>query len=191
MVTDREKDQPGSSISSSDCLPTCVLDQKLTLLTIELKNEGAVVVRNLLILVVGGVLATLGLLLLGMAAAAWIGTAIGSVPGGYGIVGLVFVLGGGGLLAVVRGRRNAAPSATKDPTGTPEGREMDQGRVLEAERLSQAMKTTRAAITNTVGELRENVNRAVDWRAGRHIPARPWARRRPGACSWVIGLAPR
>lgn len=41
---------------------------------------------------------------------------------------------------------------------------MDQGRVLEAERLSHAMKTTRAAITNTVGELRENVNRAVDWR---------------------------
>lgn len=81
-----------------------LLDQKLTLLTIELKNEGAVVVRNLLILVVGGVLATLGLLLLGIAAAVWIGTAIGSMPGGYGIVGFVFVLGGGGLLAVVRGR---------------------------------------------------------------------------------------
>ena len=41
---------------------------------------------------------------------------------------------------------------------------MDQERALEADRLSQAMKTTRAAITDTVGELRENVNRAVDWR---------------------------
>jgi hypothetical protein len=41
---------------------------------------------------------------------------------------------------------------------------MDQGRVLEAERLSRAMETTRAKITGTVGELRENVNRAVDWR---------------------------
>jgi uncharacterized membrane protein YqjE len=81
-----------------------LLDQKLTLLAIELKHEGAVVVRNLLILLVGVVCATLGLLLLGMAAALWIGTVIGSVPGGYGIMGGVFVLGGGGLLAAVRGR---------------------------------------------------------------------------------------
>src|ERR1700720_3393135 len=81
-----------------------LLDQKLTLLAIELKHEGAVVVRNLLILLVGVVCATLGLLLLGMAAALWIGTVIGSVPGGYGIMGGVFVLGGGGLLATVRGR---------------------------------------------------------------------------------------
>ena len=40
---------------------------------------------------------------------------------------------------------------------------MDQGRVLEAERLTRAMETTRAKIMGTVGELRENVNRAVDW----------------------------
>ena len=41
---------------------------------------------------------------------------------------------------------------------------MDQGQVLEAQRLSRAMETTRARITGTVGELRENVARAVDWR---------------------------
>ena len=41
---------------------------------------------------------------------------------------------------------------------------MDPGRVREAERLSYAMETTRAAITGTVEELRGNVNRAVDWR---------------------------
>jgi hypothetical protein len=41
---------------------------------------------------------------------------------------------------------------------------MDPKRVLEAERLSHAMETTRAAIKGTVEELRENVNRAVDWR---------------------------
>ena len=81
-----------------------LLDQKLTLLTMELKNEGAVVVRTLLILLVGAVFATLGLLLLGMAAALWIGAVIKSVPGGYGIVGIVFVLAGGGLLATGRGR---------------------------------------------------------------------------------------
>jgi uncharacterized membrane protein YqjE len=77
-----------------------LLDQKLTLLTIELKNEGAAVVRNLLILLVGVVVVTLGLLLQSIAAALWIGAAIESVPGGYGIVGLVFVF----LLAAMRGR---------------------------------------------------------------------------------------
>jgi hypothetical protein len=41
---------------------------------------------------------------------------------------------------------------------------MDQKRVLEAERLSHAMETTRAAIRGTVGELRQNVNKAIDWR---------------------------
>lgn len=86
-----------------------LLDQRLTLLTIELKNEGAVVVRNLLTLLAGVVLAVLGLFQLSTAAAVWIGTAIGSVPGGYGIIGLVFVLGGGGLLAVMRGRLEKQP----------------------------------------------------------------------------------
>ena len=81
-----------------------LLDQKLTLLTIELKNEGAVVVRHLLVALVGTVFATLGLLQLSIAAALWIGAALGSVPGGYGIIGLVFVLGGGSLLAAMRGR---------------------------------------------------------------------------------------
>jgi uncharacterized membrane protein YqjE len=81
-----------------------LLDQKLNLLTIELKNEGAVVVRTLLILLMGVVVVTLGLLLLSIAVALWIGAAIGSVPSGYGIVGLVFVLGGGALLAAMRGR---------------------------------------------------------------------------------------
>jgi hypothetical protein len=41
---------------------------------------------------------------------------------------------------------------------------MDQGRFLEAERLTRAMATTRAKITGTVGELRESANRAIDWR---------------------------
>ena len=41
---------------------------------------------------------------------------------------------------------------------------MDQGRVLEAERLTRAMETTRAKIMGTVGELRENVHRSIDWR---------------------------
>lgn len=79
-------------------------EQKLTLLTIELKNEGAVVVRNLQMVLVGAVVVTLGLLLLSIGAALWIGAAIESVPGGYGIVGGVSVFGGGTLLAAMRGR---------------------------------------------------------------------------------------
>ena len=81
-----------------------LLDQKLTLLTIELKNEGAVVVRDLLMVLVGAVVVALGLLLISIGAAVWIGAAIASVPGGYGIVGGVFLLGGGSLLAVMRSR---------------------------------------------------------------------------------------
>jgi uncharacterized membrane protein YqjE len=86
-----------------------LLDQKLTLLTIELKNEGAVVVRHLLVALVGAIFAMLGLLHLSTAAAVWLGAAIGSVPGGYGIIGLVFVLGGGSLLAAMRGRLDKQP----------------------------------------------------------------------------------
>jgi uncharacterized membrane protein YqjE len=81
-----------------------LLDQKLTLLTIELKYEGAVAARSLLVLLVGAVFATLGLLLLGIAVALWIGTDIQSVPGGYGIVGIAFTFVGGGLLAAMRRR---------------------------------------------------------------------------------------
>ena len=81
-----------------------LLDQKLTLLTIELKYDGAVAARSLLVLLVGAVFATLGLLLLGIAAALWIGTDIQSVPGGYGIVGIAFTFVGGGLLAAMRRR---------------------------------------------------------------------------------------
>ena len=68
---------------------------------------------------------------------------------------------------------------------------MDQGQVLEAQRLSRAMETTRARITGTVGELRENVTRAVDWREQVKTHPEPrWPRRAPWVCSWPIGLAP-
>jgi len=50
---------------------------------------------------------------------------------------------------------------------------MDQGQAVETERLSRAMETTRASIRSTVGELRDNVTRAVDWRE--HIKIHPGA----------------
>jgi hypothetical protein len=50
---------------------------------------------------------------------------------------------------------------------------MDQGRTLEAEELSRAMEDSRASITETVGELREAVNQAMDWRE--HVKTHPGA----------------
>lgn len=50
---------------------------------------------------------------------------------------------------------------------------MDQGQAVETERLSRAMETTRASIRSTVGELRDIVTRAVDWRE--HIKIHPGA----------------
>ena len=94
-----------------------LVDQKLTLLTIELKQEAALVVRHLLVLLVGAALALVGLLQLSTAAAVWIGRATGSVPAGYGSVGLVLVAVGGALLAMTRGRlekRTLLPRKTLD-----------------------------------------------------------------------------
>lgn len=41
---------------------------------------------------------------------------------------------------------------------------MDQERVVETERLREAMENTRASIEDTVGELKHKVSEAVDWR---------------------------
>ena len=50
---------------------------------------------------------------------------------------------------------------------------MDQGRTLEAEELSRAMEDSRASISETVSELREAVNQAIDWRE--HVKTHPGA----------------
>lgn len=109
-----------------------LLDQKLMLLTIELKNEGAVVVRDLLMVLVGAVVVALGLLLISIEAAVWIGAAIASVPGGYGIVGGVF------LLAPVR------PSAPAD------------------ERFPPGSSVLRGSWTRAGSRLSDLVNRVID-----------------------------
>jgi hypothetical protein len=41
---------------------------------------------------------------------------------------------------------------------------MDQGRTEDAEELSRAMEDSRASISETVGEIREAVTHAIDWR---------------------------
>lgn len=84
-----------------------LLDQKLALLTLELKSQGAAVARGVAALLVGVALALLGLLVLALAAALWLGTAIQSMPGGFGLVGGALLLIGGGVAAVVRRRLSA------------------------------------------------------------------------------------
>ena len=84
-----------------------LLDTKLALLTLELKSQAAAIGRGIAALLVGVVLALLGLLVLALAAALWIGVAISSMPGGFGIVGGALLVIGGVIAAVVRHRLSA------------------------------------------------------------------------------------
>src|SRR5262245_23381632 len=81
-----------------------LLDQKVALFTLELKSQGAELARGLAALLVGVALAILGLLVLALAAALWIGEHIRSIPGGFGIVGGALLVLGGGLAAAMRNR---------------------------------------------------------------------------------------
>jgi uncharacterized membrane protein YqjE len=91
-----------------------LLDQKLALLTLELKSQGAAIARGVAALLVGVALALLGLLVLALAAALWIGGAINSMPGGFGIVGGALLLIGGIVAAVVRRRLSAEHLGPKE-----------------------------------------------------------------------------
>ena len=84
-----------------------LLDTKLALLTLELKSQAAAIGRGIAALLVGVVLALLGFLVLALAAALWIGVAIKSMPGGFGIVGGALLVLGGVIAAVVRQRLRA------------------------------------------------------------------------------------
>ena len=92
-----------------------LLDQKLALLTLELKSQGVALARGLAALLVGVTLAVLGLLILALAAALWIGDHIRSIPGGFALVGGALVVLGGGLAAAMRNRlktERLAPTET-------------------------------------------------------------------------------
>jgi uncharacterized membrane protein YqjE len=71
-----------------------LLDHKFTLLKLELREELGAAVRRSALMAVGGVVAALGSILLIVALAVWVGELVGSIPGGFAIVGGVFVLGG-------------------------------------------------------------------------------------------------
>ena len=84
-----------------------LLDTKLALLTLELKSQAAGIARGIAALLLGVALALLGLLVLALAVALWVGAAINSMPGGFGIVGGALLVIGGIIAAVVRQRLNA------------------------------------------------------------------------------------
>jgi uncharacterized membrane protein YqjE len=91
-----------------------LLDKKLDLLTLELKTQGAALVQGVIALLAGVALASVGLLLLAIAAAVWIGTRINSIPGGYGIVGAALVVLGAVLMVAMRSRLSATQLAPRE-----------------------------------------------------------------------------
>ena len=91
-----------------------LLDTKLALLTLELKSPATAVVRGLAALLIGVVLALLGLLVLALAVALWVGDAVKSIPGGFGIVGGALLVIGGVVAAIVRRRLSAGHLGPKE-----------------------------------------------------------------------------
>jgi uncharacterized membrane protein YqjE len=81
-----------------------LLDQKIELFKLELKEELGALVRRSALLAVGGVVAALGSLLLLLAVTLWIGELVGSTPGGFAIVGGAFVLAGLIVLFTMKAR---------------------------------------------------------------------------------------
>ena len=71
-----------------------LLDQRITLVRLELKQQLSTMARDVVLAAMGGVVAALGLVLLVLALAVWIGELIGTVPGGLAIVGGVIALVG-------------------------------------------------------------------------------------------------
>src|SRR6266566_4732537 len=67
------------------------IDQKLNLLRLELEHNLALLVRHLLVLVIGGAIAALGLVLVAVALAFWVAGLLGSTSTGFALTGLVFL----------------------------------------------------------------------------------------------------
>jgi uncharacterized membrane protein YqjE len=85
------------------------LDQKLSLLRLELEHNLAQLIRHLVVLVIGGAVAGLGLILLAMALAFWIAGQLGSASAGFGVTGIVF-LAIGAIIVGIRVGRGVDPS---------------------------------------------------------------------------------
>ena len=81
-----------------------LLNQRLDLLKLELKEEIGAAARRVALLAIGGVIAALGAFFLVTALAIWFGELVGTTPGGFAIMGGGLGLIGGLLLAVMAAR---------------------------------------------------------------------------------------
>src|SRR5512132_2918794 len=100
------------------------IDQKLNLLRLELEHNLALLVRHLVVLVIGGAVAALGLVLVAVALAFWVAGLLGSASAGFALTGLFF-LALGGIIVVVRVRRGIDPSRRHALQRTTEGLRKD------------------------------------------------------------------
>lgn len=87
---------------------TRLLDQKLTLLRLEVEDSVGQLLRNLGIVLVGGMLAGLGLVLGSIALALWVGNRLDSTLGGFALTGAGFLIMGTVLVAI-RLQRGVGP----------------------------------------------------------------------------------
>ena len=85
------------------------IDQKLNQLRLELEHNLALLVRHLVILVIGGAIAALGLVLVAVALALGVAGLLGSASAGFAVTGTVF-LALGAIIVAVRVRRGVDPS---------------------------------------------------------------------------------
>jgi uncharacterized membrane protein YqjE len=81
-----------------------LLNQRLDLLKLELKEEFGAAVRRVALLAIGGVIAALGAFFLVTALAIWFGELVGTTAGGFAIMGGGLGIIGGLLLAAMAAR---------------------------------------------------------------------------------------
>jgi uncharacterized membrane protein YqjE len=94
-----------------------LIDQRLTLLRIELKEQLAAIARDLVLIAVGVGLLAIASLLLMTALALWVGHTIGSLAGGFGLLGATALVLGGVLTAIAMvelRRRRLAPKTREE-----------------------------------------------------------------------------
>ncbi len=77
-----------------------LLDQKITLLRLEVEESLGLLMRHVAVIVCGGALAGLGLVLSSIALALWIGNHLGSTLAGFAITGAGFLAVGIVMVAV-------------------------------------------------------------------------------------------
>jgi uncharacterized membrane protein YqjE len=85
-----------------------LLDQKLVLLRLEIENSVGTLMRHVAVLLIGAVLASLGLVLSSIALALWIGSHVRSSVAGFALTGAGFLIAGAALI-VARVRHGVGP----------------------------------------------------------------------------------